>query len=78
MRENPNEEFGSRIKIIRFGEWEMDTWFASPYPEEHTFNPSLRVRLNRSNEDNNVKKIGRKPGAKTEDKNSYNPVSWKS
>ncbi|CAJ0836434.1 10567_t:CDS:2 [Entrophospora sp. SA101] len=56
----------------------MDTWFASPYPEEHTFNPSLRVRLNRSNEDNNVKKIGRKPGAKTEDKNSYNPVSWKS
>src|SRR5437588_1887768 len=40
--DNPNEEFAvtaPRIKTIRFGEWEMDTWYVAPYPEEYTYNP---------------------------------------
>ncbi|CAJ0832573.1 8892_t:CDS:2 [Entrophospora sp. SA101] len=32
-----------RIKTIRFGEWEMDTWYVAPYPEEYTYNPVLHI-----------------------------------
>jgi hypothetical protein len=46
MGDNPNEEFAvtaPRIKTIRFGEWEMDTWYVAPYPEEYTYNPVLHI-----------------------------------
>jgi len=23
-----------KIRSIRFGDWEMDTWYVAPYPEE--------------------------------------------
>ncbi|CAG8782800.1 15964_t:CDS:2, partial [Acaulospora morrowiae] len=28
-----------KIRTIRFGDWEMDTWFVAPYPEEYSVNP---------------------------------------
>lgn len=32
-----------KIRTIRFGDWEMDTWFVSPYPEEYSVNPILHI-----------------------------------
>ncbi|CAG8482066.1 11279_t:CDS:2 [Diversispora eburnea] len=32
-----------KIRTIRFGDWEMDTWFVSPYPEEYSVNPMLHI-----------------------------------
>ncbi|KAF2749422.1 hypothetical protein M011DRAFT_456894 [Sporormia fimetaria CBS 119925] len=33
----------SRIKCINFGGWEIDTWHASPYPEEYSRNRVLYI-----------------------------------
>ncbi|CAG8555085.1 4080_t:CDS:2 [Paraglomus occultum] len=32
-----------RIRKIRFGEWEIDTWYAAPYPEEYSILQTLHI-----------------------------------
>ena len=33
----------SIIKSIRFGRWEIDVWYSSPYPEEYATSPLLYI-----------------------------------
>lgn len=32
-----------KIRSIRFGDWEMDTWYVAPYPEEYSWYPTLYI-----------------------------------
>ena len=32
-----------RVKVLEMGRYEMDTWYASPYPEEYARLPKLYV-----------------------------------
>ncbi|CAG8638739.1 13012_t:CDS:2, partial [Acaulospora colombiana] len=32
-----------KIRTIRFGDWEIDTWFVAPYPEEYSVNSVLHI-----------------------------------
>ena len=34
---------GMRIKTIRFGEWDIQTWFDAPFPEEYMAAPDGRL-----------------------------------
>ncbi|KAG0360093.1 hypothetical protein BG005_011527 [Podila minutissima] len=44
---NDNSSHGSSpiatIKKIRFGDWEIDTWYVAPYPEEYSQHPILYI-----------------------------------
>ncbi|KAG9299183.1 hypothetical protein G9A89_013831 [Geosiphon pyriformis] len=32
-----------KIRIIKFGGWDINTWFAAPYPEEYSIHPVLHI-----------------------------------
>jgi hypothetical protein len=33
----------AKIKTIQFGNYEIDTWYAAPYPEEYNQQPVLYI-----------------------------------
>ena len=39
---NPDES-ASKIRAIRFGSYEIDTWYSAPYPEEYSREPLLHI-----------------------------------
>ncbi|EJD49757.1 histone acetyltransferase, partial [Auricularia subglabra TFB-10046 SS5] len=34
---------GLRIKVLRFGQWDIDTWYDAPFPEEYSNLPDSRL-----------------------------------
>lgn len=44
-RKRPKKSSGpaSQIECIEFGGWEIDTWYAAPYPEEYSRNRTLYI-----------------------------------